>query len=620
MERFSRQAEVELPAVPEIYSNIQSSDNNLVMIDGEVKEWPAVRYSPSYTLDQFVNAAQGYEHGVRFNFGGNFNGKLYFGFIKRSENSTSLPVSYREAVNINDGRAEVSITEMFSGKYDMVDGQQKGISELAYRVLDEKGRIIYEGRLVIEGRGPFKVVPAIVEGPFINKVTHNQAVVSFSTSKPVICKLAVNGLILDSKARQLHHEIAVENLQPDSSYVYHLLCGDYKFTSSFRTAPLPGSRQAFTFGFTSGSRTGKSGGEGDVYGVKAYMMKRMAAYAAFRKLDFWQFTGDLIDGYLQHPGETRLQYANWKRTVEPFAHQTPVFVGTGDHETVSMNFARTDGEYGAAVDRFPFDTHSSEAVFGSEFVNFENGPRSEDGAWYDPVMKKGAPMNFPSYKENVYSYTWDNVAMIVLNSNYWLAPDHKFIPITSGNPHSYIMDNQLAWLKEELEMLEQDENVDHVFVTLHSAAFPSGGNDGNDMWYGGTNDVRPYIAGEAHQKGIIERRDEFLDVVINKSNKTVALLCGDEHNYSRMLINDSMPRYPEGYDKPKLTLERELWQITNGNSGTPDYAQQKLPWGDFVQVSSTQNALALFHVDGKHIKLEVVNPETFHKVEEFRLR
>lgn len=620
MERFTRQAEVDLPEVPAVYSNIKSAGNSLIMIDGDGKEWPAVRHKPSFNLDQFLNAAKGYENGVRFNFGPDFEGKLYFGFIDRSETSTSLPVFYKEPADISAGHAEINITDKLSGKYDMVNWQKKGISELGYRVVDESGNIIYDGRLVLKGKGPFKVVPAIVEGPFINKLTPRQAVISFTSSKPLICKLAVNGLILDSKTEQRHHEIAVENLQPDSSYVYHLLCGDYRFTSSFRTAPMPGSRQAFSFGFTSDSRAGKGGGERDVFGVNAYMMKKIAAYATARQLDFWQFTGDMIDGYLQNTVETSLQYANWKRAVEPFAHQIPVFVGMGNHEAVTMNFARQQGEYGAAVDRFPFDTQSAEAVFGREFVNFENGPRSEDGASYDPVMKKRAPLNFPSYKENVYSYTWDNVAMIVLNSNYWYAPDHNFIPITSGNPHAYIMDNQLAWLKTELEQLEQDQNLDHVFVTLHTPAFPNGGHAEDDMWYDGTNDVRPYIAGKAHEKGIIERRDEFLDVVINKSRKTVALLCGDEHNYSRLLISDSMPRYPEGYDKPKLKLERDFWQITNGAAGAPYYAQQELPWSDFVQVFSTQNALALFHVDGKHIKLEVVNPETFQQVEEFKLR
>ena len=50
--------------------------------------------------------------------------------------------------------------------------------------------------------------------------------------------------------------------------------------------------------------------------------------------------------------------------------------------------------------------------------------------------------DFPSYEENVYSYTYGNMAMIVLNSNYWYSPALSKDTSTSGNLHGYIMDNQ----------------------------------------------------------------------------------------------------------------------------------------------------------------------------------
>ncbi|MCY7327321.1 MAG: hypothetical protein LH618_02090, partial [Saprospiraceae bacterium] len=76
--------------------------------------------------------------------------------------------------------------------------------------------------------------------------------------------------------------------------------------------------------------------------------------------------------------------------------------------------------YGTNADGFPYETHSGEAVFAQMFVSPLNGPHSEDGTKYDPdPYRRG---DFPSYSENVYHYRYGNMAMVVLNSDYWYAP------------------------------------------------------------------------------------------------------------------------------------------------------------------------------------------------------
>ena len=54
-------------------------------------------------------------------------------------------------------------------------------------------------------------------------------------------------------------------------------------------------------------------------------------------LAFMQFSGDLIDGYLSSVEDTRLQYANWKRAIQPFAHYWPVEEGRGKQESVTRD-------------------------------------------------------------------------------------------------------------------------------------------------------------------------------------------------------------------------------------------------------------------------------------------
>ncbi|NOX46330.1 MAG: hypothetical protein GXO89_05065 [Chlorobi bacterium] len=341
-------------------------------------------------------------------------------------------------------------------------------------------------------------------------------------------------------------------------------------------------------------------------------MKKTAVHNAA----FLQFTGDMISGYSDNWNEQKLQYHNFKNVLEQYAHYIPVNVGMGNHEALNFYFANEAGEV-VMIDKFRFGAESAETLFAEMFVNPLNGPESEDNSKYDPDPEN---RDFPSYKENVFSYTYGNIAMIVLNSDYLYAPTEDQVPKTGGNIHGYIMDNQLQWFKEEIAKYEKDKNIDHVFVTIHTPAFPNGGHSGDDMWYKGNNEIRPYVAGKPVDKGIIERRDEFLDIMINKSSKTIALLCGDEHNYNRMLIDSRTNIYPDGWKWEKLKISRPIWQITNGSAGAPYYGQEELIWSSSVQFFATQYALVFFHINGNEIELEVINPDTGEEVDKVKIR
>jgi hypothetical protein len=249
-------------------------------------------------------------------------------------------------------------------------------------------------------------------------------------------------------------------------------------------------------------------------------------------------------------------------------------------------------------------------------VNPENGPESEDGAAYDPDP---SAVNFPSYRENAFWYTYDNAAFVVLNSNYWYSPSMGNFPETGGNPHAYIMDNQLAWVAKTLAALERNPAIDHVFLTVHTPMFPNGGHVGDDMWYRGNNDPRPRIAGAPVAKGILERRDDLL-ALIQRHGKVVAVLTGDEHNYNRLRLEAAVPIYPDGWVGPRVELKRPFFQINNGAAGAPYYAQDQTPWSAFVKGFSTQHALCLIHVAGPRVRLEVVNPETLEVLDRADLR
>lgn len=606
--------------VPRVLKNIEFYEDKLAVVH-EGLVYHALSDSPQHTLRAMTGDPKGSLKGLIFDFGDpELSGTMYYGFIPEGDSRHPLPVYFKVTAEILGGRSFINIKDQLAGRYDMVDWEKKGRGTLGYRVSDSEGNLLYDGKVSFRGSGPFEVDVTCVSGPFVNLVQPEGATISFETNEPVVGAVVVDGQTFRDASATTHHEIAVSGLLADSLYSYQIQYGENTSQAySFRTSRKPGTRKPFTFAYASDSRNGQGGGERSLYGANYYIVKKIMALATYRNSAFMQFSGDLIDGYVSSSEEIDLQYANWKRAIEPFAHHMPVYISMGNHEVLLREFAaRTEkGVVSFRVDRFPYETESSEAVFARNFVNPTNGPESEDGASYDPQKKK---VNFPSYKENVFYYTYDNVGVIVLNTNYWFTPSIQTLPVTGGNPHGYIMDQQLAWLDTTLQKLEADQHIDHVFLTLHTPFFPNGGHVADDMWYNGNNKFRAYVAGKPLDKGIIERRDQLLDLLVNHSKKTVALLTGDEHNYARTEIGPQTNIYPENYGGTKIELSRTIWQINNGAAGAPYYAQEQTPWTPFVSGFTTQNALVLFHVAGEHVQMEVRNPDTLEEVDQLEMK
>jgi hypothetical protein len=601
-------------AVPAVYTNIQYDDKGLYLdVDG--KKVREVTATADYQLNRFKNVATGTAVGLDFDFGTGFKGKIYYGFIPYADSKFPQPVYYGAPAIIVDGKVSIDIKNKLAGKYDPIGWMQSGKGTIGYRVMNNYGLMIYDGRVAFKGKGPFKVDVTVVEGPMVNKVTESSVTISFETSTEIAGSVKVGDRVVKEEGATRYHEITIDGLDADIDYDYTISYAENEQSYAFKTAPAPGTRSKFTFAYASDSRGGSGGGERDIFGANHYMMQKIMALSRYRNCAFAQFSGDLIDGYLYDIGETNLQYANWKHSIDAYAAYFPVYVSMGNHEALGRLFKDSTMRYGYMVDRFPFATESAEAIFGNNFVLPQNGPASEDGSAYDPDK---SAVNFPSYDENVYYYTHDNVAVIVLNSNYFYAPGSN-PKNTSGCLHGYIMDNQLSWLDETVANLEKDKNIDHVFVTQHTPFFPNGGHVQDDMWYSGNNEHRAWVAGKAVEKGIIERRDELLNIIVNKSTKVRAILSGDEHNYAKTEIGPETTIYPDSWELEKLKLDRTIYQINNGAAGAPYYAQEATPWGkngsEHVTGFTTQNAVVFFHIDGKKVTMEVMNPDTLEEVD-----
>jgi hypothetical protein len=593
-------------------SNIYSDENHRLyaVIEGDTfRETPI---EPYFTLSQARGEITGTETGLRFAFGKEFDGTLYYGFIPYNDYRHPQPVLFKRPIAIEKGVADLPILGNLEGKYDMIGWEEAQMGTIGYRVVDSDGTLIYDGKVAFEGTGPFSVDTSVIAGPFLSQPQPTSMTLWFETNLPVKPKIRIDGQMHAELETETVHTYTLENLKPATRYTYSIETGNQILTFDFETPPVPGSREPFTFAYASDSRNGQGGGERNVYGANYYIMKKMAALAVSENARFFQFTGDLIDGYLTEPDEMNLQYANWKQSIESFAHYMPVYAVPGNHESSMFLLANDSGEV-ALIDQFPYDKASASAVFTNHFAN----PTAQGLKNELPTGSGLSDEDFPPYDETVYSYTYDNIAFICMNSNYWYSSTLAKRPQTGGGLHGYIMDRQLEWVKNELKRFEDDPNIDHVFITEHTPFFPNGGHVHDDMWYHGNNAHRPVISGKPVAKGIIERRDELLDAIVNQSSKVRAIFTGDEHNYCRTEIGPDTPIYPENWQGEKLTLSRTIHQINNGAAGAPYYAQEQTPWTPFTSGFSTQNALVLVDVNGDRVIVRVINPDTLEEVDFF---
>lgn len=469
--------------------------------------------------------------------------------------------------------------------------------------------------------GTYTKQVTLTEGPFVDLVTHNSAVISWETDIPTKGSvLAANREFL-SLNPSVRHEVTLTKLKPNTVYTYQVNYDIYTPQYTFKTAPDIGARTSVKFGFMSDSRAGVGGGERAQNGVNAKDLARFAIELYNKKADFVCFGGDLINGYTSDVKDYEWQLETWKRTIQPVAANIPFYESMGNHEQVGSYYKMTAPHLPKDQFYIPFTgtvgENSAEAIFANEFVNPKGSryalgiPNPENKGSKDMA---GADVG-PTYSENVYSFTYGRVHFISLNTNYWgtgyryisnfgqKSQDKTAINLAlkhlGGNREGYVMRNQMEWLKNELDAAQKDIGVDWIFIILHEPPFPNGGHVKDAMYWGtpGEGETGGYNDKDVPMGDVLDMRNRFWKVVSSKS-KVLAVLCGDEHNYSRTLIDSTVH---EDFRFP-------VWQIISGGCGAPYYVQDKsVPWVDNVKAFTIDKHFCLFSVEGKQVGLEVYN-------------
>jgi hypothetical protein len=595
--------------IPASLNHLSYNGNGRLTVKTGGQTYTDAARTDDYKMPDIMGALTGTATGILLDLNRpGYNGTVAYGPLDETAEYPAIAFLPRD-VKIIDGKALLEMKKTFTKATDYFHLADAGKGILGYRIIDSLGRIIYEGRVAFEGKGPYQVVPTITQGPMVNTVEPTRFVLAYETQVALKTTVTIDGRTFSDDQETTRHELAITGLKPATEYQYTIAYGERTVSHKMLTAPAEGSRQSFTFAFASANRATTGGGERDFGGTNYQHSRAVMAAAMMKKAVFLQCTGDITTGANTSAGGHLMEYANFKRALEPFWSKIPVYVGVGDHETNKTTLRSDDpANRGYSVEVFPYADASGEATFARAFVNPTNGPLSEDGASYDPNPNQ---TDFPTYKENVYYYTYGNVGMIVLNTEYW---ESKTPAVTGGCPEGYIMDQQMKWLKETMQSMESNPNIDHIFVNVHGAVFPNGDHLSDAMYWNGDNTSRAVVAGVPVPKGAIERRDEILDVCVNKSKKFLAFISGDEHNFSFLEVTPETSIYNADYAGTKIRISRPFYNINNGGGGSAPYAMLKSPWSASFKYFTPPPSVALITVKGKNVVLNAVRAETLEPI------
>ena len=551
-----------------------------------------------YGLDRMQGNPLGSDLGLIFDFGADFQGRLSYSVYDRQGESILRDSSSL----ISNGVAEVNLLEARAAGMDgATDANVRGRVE--YRVYDEEDLIVFIGAINFLGVGPFMVDTTIVEGPFINQIHPHGGTVSLRTNVATIASIHLGSLIESDSRPTKNHVLHLNGLESDSLYKGNLKIGSQALDIQLQTLPRPGTRRPFNFAV--GPPTGGIPGDtsGLLFGVHREELEHVVEIAELQNSTFLHFNSDIISGELNHAEDLNLQYANWKYVLSENTN-IPTYVSLGQNEVLTREFKDSSTGMKIGINYFPFETNGSEFIFSENFSYPNNGPASEDGTTIDVDRND---INFPEYLETVYYYVYDNVAMIVLNSEYLSLCGDVTAAKMDGNISGYLMNGQLSWLAKVLDLLEADGDIDHIFINTYTPLFPNTGE----------GEVRPRMHGVVLSQSVLDQRDHLLDLLINRTQKVRAILSGAEGGYHKLQLTDETQMYRDSTDEGKLQFSRTIYQINCGGSIETELVMR--PWTPFVSNFNPVSTVVVFEVYGRQIFVRAMRTDTRETIDQFWL-
>ena len=267
--------------IPAVYSLIKEDSNGYYIVkdNKKIREW---KPSTSLTLDNMIPQVSGDKEGLQLTFADTaLEGTLYYGFIHHNDSKHPMPVISKRTSEIVEGKASIKFFDKLDGKLDMVDWERNGFATMGYRVTNAKGAILHDGRFSFNysKETGFSAANSMFEGPLVHKLGTDSVTLSMRTTINEPVRVTIDGQTYTSEPVNGEHVLNIEGLSADTQYPYAVTLGPQVQNYAIQTPPLPGTRKPFTFAYASDSRGGKGGGERDIHGANAYVLKKILALA-----------------------------------------------------------------------------------------------------------------------------------------------------------------------------------------------------------------------------------------------------------------------------------------------------------------------------------------------------
>ena len=537
--------------------------------------------------------------------------------------SDYLEPRYRQTVEIERGRGILPVRPYLDPAETMNANNWQDAGVLGYRLdlIQMKGNKpaltgYFDSRVWFRSTtAGIRPIVSIVEGPTVGLIVSDHPdwmVIAGETDRPSRASVEVEGHgRFESNSLALRHEITINGLKPSQEYRYRFHAVSEGDTAStpwigFRTAPGKGDFPV-RFAYGGDARAAAGGGDFSSLGVNRRVLGNLAAVTYRLGAEFFLFGGDVMSGHTNSPDGYRFQSKAFKQGVAPFVHSRPIYTAMGNHEAL-LHIYDDGSRYGTGMDRWPYDSVSSEAVFAQEFIHPMNAPVPYPG--------------FPPYSENVFSFHYGPIKIIVFNTNYWWS-SHNRIPECGGSPEGYLLPNQLEWIAHELDEGQADPLVRYIILLGHEPSFPGGGHLGDAMWHNGDNNVRAFRLNDKgamtpFPQGILEVRNRFWENIA-RTPKVAVVFASDEHNYHRMLITDTTRvgilkddlngngKLDDGKISPDAAFSFPTWFVISGGAGAPYYTEQSAPWSKSVMCFTPLAHAVMIRADAGMLSLQVVS-------------
>lgn len=536
------------------------------------------------------------------------NGKLSIGPYPYQPGETKYRYKrFLNDVKIVQGKAIIPVESFLNTEHNTEGWTDRGA--IVVRV-----NLAYNGSLIggydtivgfVRDKTGFHKVPWLTDGPFVNRIDSRrpeEATISFTANEPAPAELILSDGRTFSSPPVRNHEILVTGLSPGREYTYRVVMSNLTTPEfRFRAAPLTDETRV-TFAAAGDSRQGYGGFLNNFMGLNYGTLDMISSRAYGSEAEFFIIAGDLVDGYTMSDADYAAQFNAFRQCMAGFWNSRPVYTGMGNHELIYdiYKFRNVSGGNVTTtlvkVDAMPYETRSSEAIYAGAFTNPTDAPVPSD------------PRR-PGYNESVYTVQYGPIRLISVNNDYWptIETDWKN-PETKafgGAPYGYIMEDQMAWIENELVKAEQDPSVKYVFVFAHCGLFPTFADA--PMWRFGNDNTRAYTYRDGklvpEKAGLVTTRNR-LALAIGNSSKVAAVINSHEHIYSRTLISDKVPAgIPPvddlnhngmiDKDEPKspLPVQYPTWYLVAGCAGGPSYSPvNPSPWTEWWRAQPDPSA------------------------------